>query len=312
MSNHADGQRPECFVIMPISDQRDYPPGHFKRVYDDILAPACVAAGYEPKRADQVKETNLIHLDILGRLLQSPMVLCDLSARNPNVLFELGLRQAFDRPVALVRDDATEDIFDVQPLRSSRYRRARLYDEVLQDQGAIADALKATAAATEGANSLVRLLAIPSPATLPAVKSEASDPAFQLVRAEVAALRDELRTVLMAGWSEAQSRAGARLSGAHERPRVADLAKLERMMDRLERDRRAGSVGLNMYRSRLAEAATALATVQDGLLSTPSPSELAIFRDLVSRLDRLRSELAGRSSPPSEPIVLAAPPQELP
>jgi hypothetical protein len=92
-----DGE--ECFVVMPISDPDGYLPGHFRHVFDDIFAPACDKAGFRPIRADQVRETSLIHLDILQKLIKSPMALCDLSSRNPNVLFELGLRQAFDQPV---------------------------------------------------------------------------------------------------------------------------------------------------------------------------------------------------------------------
>jgi hypothetical protein len=68
----------QCFVIMPISDPPDYEPGHFRRVYDDLVAPACRKAGYHPIRADDVLETNLIHVDILKRLLEAPMAICDL------------------------------------------------------------------------------------------------------------------------------------------------------------------------------------------------------------------------------------------
>ena len=38
--------KPECFVMMPISDHADYEKGHFRRVYEDIFRPACEKAGY--------------------------------------------------------------------------------------------------------------------------------------------------------------------------------------------------------------------------------------------------------------------------
>jgi hypothetical protein len=97
-------EKPICFIVMPISDPDGYQPGHFQHVFEDLFVPACEKAGYQALRADQVRETNLIHLDVLQRILDSSMVLCDLSSRNPNVLFELGLRQAFDKPVALVQE----------------------------------------------------------------------------------------------------------------------------------------------------------------------------------------------------------------
>jgi hypothetical protein len=42
--------------------------------------------------------------------------LADLTAHNPNVLFELGMRMHMDRPIALVRAKGTGAIFDVDHL----------------------------------------------------------------------------------------------------------------------------------------------------------------------------------------------------
>jgi hypothetical protein len=160
---------PACFVIMPISESEGYEKGHFRRVYEDLFKPACEKAGYGPFRADEVTQTNLIHLDILQRLIDSPMAICDLSSRNPNVLFELGLRQAFDRPTVLVQEVGTPKIFDIAPLRYVEYRSTLRYRETLDDQIAIAKSLTSTKEATkkgEGVNSLVRLLSLAGPATL--------------------------------------------------------------------------------------------------------------------------------------------------
>ena len=79
-------------------------------------------AGFKSVRADEVRQTNLIHLDVLQKLIESPMAICDLSSRNPNVLFELGLRQAFDKPVVLVQESPPESPGGVHSL-DSRERR---------------------------------------------------------------------------------------------------------------------------------------------------------------------------------------------
>lgn len=191
--------KPVCFVIMPISDHPDYEPGHFKRVFEDIFEPACNKAGFRAVRADQVGQTNLIHLDVLQKLIASPMVLCDLSSRNPNVLFELGLRQAFDKPVVLVREIGTPDIFDIAPLRYAEYRKERIYHQVLQDQKKITNAILETQRAfqnDEGVNSIVRLLSLTQPATLPDVREADKDPVLQIVRAELSEMRVEFREAL--------------------------------------------------------------------------------------------------------------------
>jgi hypothetical protein len=150
-----------CFVVMPISDMPGYEPGHFSRVYEYIIKPACMAAGLEPIRADEVKGTNYIAIDILQRILQSKLVVCDLSGRNANVMYELGVRQAFDLPVVLLKDHRTERVFDIQGLRTLDYHENLRVDTVQQDQGALQKAIQATLSLnSQDVNSLVRLLGI--------------------------------------------------------------------------------------------------------------------------------------------------------
>lgn len=83
-----------CFVIMPISDQAEYEPNHFTLVYQDIIIPAIEKAGMTPVRADETKNTNLIQLDIIRKVIESDIAICDMSSKNPNVFYELGMRQA--------------------------------------------------------------------------------------------------------------------------------------------------------------------------------------------------------------------------
>lgn len=111
--NTKDNDMEKCFVIMPISDQGDYPQGHFTKVYEQIIKPAVKDAGYLPYRVDENKISDTIINKIFDAIQECPMAICDLSNRNPNVLYELGLRQAYDKPVVLIQDDKTEKIFDV-------------------------------------------------------------------------------------------------------------------------------------------------------------------------------------------------------
>lgn len=189
----------DCFVIMPIADPEGYDKGHFKKVYEDIFKVACEKAGFRSVRADEVKQTNLIHLDILQKLIDSPIAICDLSNRNPNVLFELGLRQAFDKPTVLVQEIGTPKIFDISPLRYSEYRKELKYREVLEDQDFIATALRATKEATdkgEGVNSIISLLSLSSPASLKEVGEHDAAKMLQIVMSEMNDLRADFRKTL--------------------------------------------------------------------------------------------------------------------
>jgi len=186
----------DCFIIMPIADCDGYDKGHFSRVYEDILKPACLGAHFNPVRADEVKQTNLIHLDILQKLIDSPMAICDLSSRNPNVLFELGLRQAFDKPTVLAQEVGTPKIFDIAPLRYTEYRKELKYREVLEDQESLTEVILATKEATDngqGFNSIVNILSLAGPATLKEVSEQDSSKVLQLVRAEMSEMRNDFR-----------------------------------------------------------------------------------------------------------------------
>lgn len=138
----SDEKMPRCFVIMPISDQPGYPEGHFTKVYNQIFREAIKDAGYEPYRVDEDNICDSIILKIFDGIQNCDLALCDLSSRNPNVLYELGLRQAYDKTVVLVQDEKTERIFDVGGINTISYNSNRLYESVIEAREKITQALK--------------------------------------------------------------------------------------------------------------------------------------------------------------------------
>lgn len=160
-----DNELVDCFVIMPISNQLGYESGHFQLVFEDIICPAIKLAGMNPKRADNVANTNLIQLDILNSIINSPMAICDMSARNPNVFYELGMRQAFDMPTVLLRDNETDAPFDISGLRYVTYSKSMSYRSVNDAIAKLSDAIQQTYEKRNDkseVNSLIRLLELNS------------------------------------------------------------------------------------------------------------------------------------------------------
>ncbi|WP_432325176.1 hypothetical protein [Yersinia enterocolitica] len=149
-----------CFIIMPIADVPTYESGHFNRVYQHLIAPACKIAGFKPIRADEVNSSNMIVLDILKKIVESDMAICDLSSRNPNVLYELGLRQAFNKKTVLIKDKITTSPFDVQAFRYAEYDSSLRIDYVQNEIVSLAASIKATYEAKDDVNSIVQLLQI--------------------------------------------------------------------------------------------------------------------------------------------------------
>lgn len=151
----------DCFIIMPIADTDPYPIGHFKRVYEYLIKPAVVAAGFRPVRADDVLNTNYIAIDIVKKIVNCEMALCDLSSRNPNVFYELGIRQSFNLPVTLIRDSITKRAFDIQGFRDIEYDENLRIDKVESTISLIKDTLENTYKSNSNEiNSLITLLGV--------------------------------------------------------------------------------------------------------------------------------------------------------
>lgn len=144
MSDTNEEKKEKCFVIMPISDQGDYPAGHFTKVYEQIIKPSIEEAGYKAYRVDENNICDAIINKIFSAIQECPMAICDLSNRNPNVLYELGLRQAYDKPVVLIQDDKTEKIFDVSGISTVFYKSTRLYEDVIEARENIKNAIIST------------------------------------------------------------------------------------------------------------------------------------------------------------------------
>ena len=107
---------------MPFSERdTNHPKGFFAEVLRQIIAPAGRRAGFRVVTARK-SGSDVIHATIVNGLLDADLVVADLTEHNPNVLFELGMRMANDKPVALIRASGTAPIFDVDNmLRVEQY-----------------------------------------------------------------------------------------------------------------------------------------------------------------------------------------------
>ncbi|WP_051663949.1 hypothetical protein [Dyadobacter crusticola] len=134
----------KCFVIMPIADPANYDPGHFDRVFTEIIEPACYQAKFKAEHAAIPAESHKIMTHILKSIISFDMALCDLSSNNPNVFYELAIRQMAKMPVAIIKDDITKNMFDVSNFRYHSYSHSLRSDLVKKDVEAISKAITQT------------------------------------------------------------------------------------------------------------------------------------------------------------------------
>lgn len=81
--------------------------------------------------------SGVIPFRIIKNLKECDIVVADVSGSNPNVMYEVGLRMAFDKPIVLVSDDVGRCPFDTRTIEhigylpNVRYLAAREFIERL-------------------------------------------------------------------------------------------------------------------------------------------------------------------------------------
>src|SRR4051794_31127140 len=98
-----------CFTIMPFTvrkpdlDRYDNDTNHWNEVYAGLIVPAVKKTGLVCLRDDEDVSARLITEDIWRKIEQAEVILCDLSAGNPNVYLELGWAMRADKRFVLIK-----------------------------------------------------------------------------------------------------------------------------------------------------------------------------------------------------------------
>jgi hypothetical protein len=89
----------------------------FDRYYQEIYVPAIKEAGFEPVRADELFTTGSVMEQIWEQIEKAKLLLADLSGKNANVFYELGLAHAARKPVVFTSSNVDDVPFDLRHLR---------------------------------------------------------------------------------------------------------------------------------------------------------------------------------------------------
>lgn len=117
-----------CFVLMPFGEW-------FDRYYSEIYVPALKDAGFEPVRADSLFTSGSVIEQICDQIQKSKVLLAELTGKNPNVFYEMGVAHALQKPVVFVSGNIDDVPFDVRHLRVVIYDvREPKWDEKLRKQ----------------------------------------------------------------------------------------------------------------------------------------------------------------------------------
>ena len=105
-----------CFVIMPFGIG-------FDDLYEKVYVPAIQSQGLSPLRADEIYDNQPIIRDITQSIHHAKVILADVTGRNPNVNYELGIAHALKKEVILLTAEAKDVPSDYRHLRYLQYNR---------------------------------------------------------------------------------------------------------------------------------------------------------------------------------------------
>jgi hypothetical protein len=95
--------------------------GLFDRYYTNVFVPAIQEAGLTALRADSIFSSTTIMSDIWRCIRDASVILADVTGKNANVFYELGLAHASRKPVVIVTASIDDVPFDLKGLRVVEY-----------------------------------------------------------------------------------------------------------------------------------------------------------------------------------------------
>lgn len=104
-----------CFVLMPFGREWS------DRVYKSLLRENIESLGLQCLRADNLKGAIVME-DIWIKINQAAFIIADVTERNPNVMYEMGIVHSIGKPAILITQDVDNIPFDFKHLRHYEYK----------------------------------------------------------------------------------------------------------------------------------------------------------------------------------------------
>jgi hypothetical protein len=114
------------FVVCPIGDEDSKERKRSDNLLKFVIHPVVAELGLPPEealvRSDKIGTPGRITIQILRQLVEADVVVADLTETNPNVMYEVGIRQALLKPFVLMAEKGLKLPFDLSDLRTVFYR----------------------------------------------------------------------------------------------------------------------------------------------------------------------------------------------
>lgn len=110
--------RRKCFIICPLGDEQSDIRKRSDKLLNHVLEPVLLRNDYDAVRADQIPKVGFITTQIINLVVESELVIADLTGSNPNVFYELALRHASRKPYIQLVESGAKIPFDISGIRT--------------------------------------------------------------------------------------------------------------------------------------------------------------------------------------------------
>lgn len=111
-------------------------------MYYELLYPVLSKHGYFPFRSDHIYRPGIIHNQIIDAIIESPLVIADLSFHKPNVFYELSNRHAIAKPILQIIRKNDDLPFDINPIRTLIIDIDQVKEKILEFENMVIEATK--------------------------------------------------------------------------------------------------------------------------------------------------------------------------
>lgn len=103
----------KCFYITPIGDKLSPQYSKLEGLKENVLVPVLDSLGFELDVAHTIDSSGSISDQIFERIVNSELVIVNLTGLNPNVMYELAVRHSFGKPCVMICETDTKLPFDL-------------------------------------------------------------------------------------------------------------------------------------------------------------------------------------------------------
>jgi nucleoside 2-deoxyribosyltransferase len=109
------------FLVTPLGEKNSKERIHADRMKTEVFKPLETELNCRFERADTDSQNSVVAETIFQGIVNADIIIADAIGNNPNVLYEIGIAHAINKPVVIINPDGNLVPFDIRHLTQIQY-----------------------------------------------------------------------------------------------------------------------------------------------------------------------------------------------